>query len=124
MTYNLDIVLPAQSANADANAGVRVPLDGTIVSAHYVSNADVAANGSNYATLTLKANDGAGGAFAAIATAITTASVAADADTARAITVTDGSVTAGQIVQVAKTYTGTGAAMAGTVSLVIAREHA
>ena len=123
MTDMLHIVLPTQSAGANGNAGVRVPFDCSIVEAYYVSNADVAADGSNYATLTLKANDGAGGAFAAIATAITTASVAADADTPRAITVTSPELEAGQVLQIAKTYTGTGAAMAGTVCVRVLREH-
>ncbi len=124
MTSTLSIVLaPDAAAGADAEASVYVPFDCSIVSANYVSFDDVAADASNYATLTLKANDGAGGAFSAIAAAITTATVAADADTPRALTVSSPELAAGQIVQLAKTYTGTGAAMAGCLVLEVVREH-
>lgn len=126
MTHLLEIVLPTQAAGAAGNAGIRVPFDCTILDAYYVSNADVAADGTNFATLTLNANDGAGGAFAAIAAAITTETVAADADTPRAIAITAGKaeLTEGQVLQIAKTYDGTGAAMAGTVCVKVVREHA
>ena len=124
MTSTICIPLASQAAGADANAAVVVPFDCKILSASYVSHADVAANGTNFATLTLNANDGAGGAFSAIGTAITTATVAADADTVRAIVVTKPEIAAGQIVQVAKTCDGTGAAMAGQVVLEVIREHA
>lgn len=123
MTSVILIPLASQAAGADAEAGCVVPFDCSIVSASYVSHADVAADGSNYATLTLKANDGAGGAFAAIATAIDTSATAADADTVRAISVTSSELAAGSIVQLAKTYAGTGAAMAGVCVLEVLREH-
>lgn len=126
MTQILNIVLPTQSAGANGNAGIRVPFDCSIVDAYYVSNADVDADDTNFATLTLKANDGEGGAFSAIATAITTETVDAHADTPRAISITSGSesLTEGQVLQIAKTYDGTGAAMAGTVCVKVQREHA
>jgi len=125
MTQTLTITLcPDAAAGADAEASIYVPFACRILSAKYVTFDDVAADATNFATLTLKANDGAGGAFAAIATAITT-ETAADADTPRAITITSGSeeLAAGQIVQLAKTYDGTGAAMAGVCVLEVVREH-
>jgi hypothetical protein len=123
MTSVITIPLVTAAAGADAEAGTFVPFDCEIVSASYVSHDDVAANGTNYATLTLNKNDGSGGAFAAIADVITTETVACDADTARAFTVNSAEIAAGSIVQVAKTYAASGAAMAGAVVLEVVRVH-
>jgi len=121
MTYVLSLYLPTQSAGADKDVAAIVPHNCVIESATFVPDADVTANGTNYATLTLEANDGAGGAFAAIATARTTASVDILNDTGFAFTLTAPKIEAGQIVQLAKTYAASGVAVAGTLALTLRR---
>jgi len=121
MTYVLALYLPTQSAGADKDVAAKIPHDCVVESATYVPDADVTANATNYATLTVEANDGAGGAFAAIATAITTASDDILNDTGTSFTLTAPNLEAGQIVQLAKTYAASGVAVAGTLLLTLRR---
>lgn len=117
--YSISLKLPTASAGADATADVAIATKSQLVAAHFAPDADSALDGTNYGVVTLEANDGAGGSFAAVSSAMTTETVAMAKGTRRDFALTRDSVPAGSIVRVAKTYEGTGVAVEGTVTLYL-----
>jgi hypothetical protein len=105
----LNIPLPTAIAGNAEEAYVMVPFDARVISAHVVPNTTAALNGTNYAIVGLATNDGAGGSFTAIATPVTTETVAFTVGVDRPMTVTNPNISAGQVVRVAKTIAGSGA---------------
>lgn len=116
--FPLTIYVPTQTAGADADHDVALPsFPCQIVSASFAPSAASAANASNYASLLIESNDGAGGAVSAHSDALTTATVAMAVGTKRDFAGITGSLPAGGIVRLAKTYAGTGVAVAGVLTL-------
>jgi len=114
----LPIVLPTAAAGTAEEAYVVLPYKARVVSAKLVPHTTAALNGTNYATVGLAANDGAGGSFAAIATSLTTETVALTVGVQRSFTLTNTPIlAANSIVRVAKTVAGTGAVADCTVVL-------
>lgn len=119
--FPITIYMPTQTAGADADHDVALPAVKTrIVSATFAPSAALSADASNYATLTVESHDGAGGAVSAHTDGLTTATVAMAVGTSRALTVTADVLPAGGAVRLAKTYAGTGGAVAGVLTLVLA----
>ena len=90
-----------------------------IVSAEFSPSAATAANGTNYATLTIKTNDGAGGSFSSASTGMSTASTAMAVGTTRNFTLDSDAkgLAGGSCIQVDVAHTGTGAAIDGFVCI-------
>lgn len=106
----LNIPLPTAAAGAAEEAYAVIPYDARIISAKLVPHTAAGANGTNYATVGLAANDGANGAsFSPIATSLTTETVALVLGTVREFALTAPNVVAGTVVRVAKTFAGSGA---------------
>ena len=85
-----------------------------------------AANGTNYATVDVLTNDGAGGAYASAVTPITTATVALAVDTPRSFTLLTTAagraaqhVTTNAMIKVGITHAGTGAVVHGAIELTL-----
>lgn len=121
MLYTLNCHLIAVAAGANEDTCVSIPAKSRIVSAVFSPIAASAANATDYATLTLSANNGAGGGFSAIAAAMTTATVAMAIGTNRSFTISPGSEIqpAGACIKLAKTYAASGVAVEGVLTLLL-----
>jgi hypothetical protein len=119
MLIALTFPLIAVAAGANEDAIVAIPADCRLVSAQFCPIATSAANGTNYATLTLSKSDGAGGSFTAIADAITTETDALTVGTVYDFALTVADVALGGSVKLAKTFAASGVAVEGNVTLLL-----
>lgn len=124
MLYALTFPLIAVAAGANEDATVLVPAKSRIVSATFSPIAASAANDTNYATLTLTANNGAGGSFTNLAPALSTTttgtgSLAVGTKLSFAVSAGAEILNADSIVKLAKTFAGSGVAVEGTVTLLL-----
>ena len=109
----------AAAATADAAATIVLTFKAQIISATLSPDLAATANGTNYASFALESNNGAGGAFAAIATAQTTASVSHAVGTSIAFAGVTKVLASGSVVRLTKTHAGSGVAIAVTVSILV-----
>lgn len=116
------IEMPTQTAGDDADHDIAIPAPFAcqVLGADFAPSTATAANGTNYASLLIEGNDGAGGSFSALSDALTTETTAMAVGTARAFANVKGIVPKGGLLRLAKTTTGTGAAVAGVVSVRVA----
>lgn len=108
---------PGIAAGAASAVTACIPYRARIVSAKLSPSVAAVANATNFAGLALEANDGAVGAFAAIATAQTTATVSHVVGTVIPFVVTNEIIPAGSVVRLSKSFAASGVAVACTVTL-------
>jgi len=116
----IDIAFPSVGAGSTDEVYAAVPFRCRPVAAYWAPATAAAANATNYATITLASNDGAGGSYTSLGT-LTTATVAMAVDTSRSLSMSGAgqAIPIGGMIKVAKTEAGTGAIIHGTMSVLV-----
>ena len=120
----LNAHLIAVAAGANEDTAVVVPFKARVIAAYFAPIAAVTANDTDYATLALTSNDGAGGSFAAIASSLVTTTagtgnMAVGTSEPFALSATGKVIPAGGQIKLAKTYAGNGVAVEGVLTVLV-----